>query len=76
MAQNDKDNVVHLGRGDLAAIGKALRDMYEFYLHSKPPDRIERLAAIIAQGGADQPAEPTDPEGQAAAPAEGDVTPP
>jgi hypothetical protein len=51
MADDGADNVVHLGTGDLVAIGKALRDMYDFYVHSQPPDRIERLLAVINQTG-------------------------
>ncbi len=51
MSDDDQDNVVHLGTGDLAAIGKVLRDMYAFYVDSKPPERIERLVAMIDKGG-------------------------
>jgi hypothetical protein len=46
-----QDNVVHLGTGDLAAIGKVLREMYTFYVQSKPPERLERLMAMIGDGG-------------------------
>ena len=45
-----QDNVVHLGTGDLAAIGKVLREMYSFYVQSKPPERLERLMAMIGNG--------------------------
>ena len=45
------DNVVHLGTSDLAAIGKVLREMYAFYVQSKPPERLERLLAMIGENG-------------------------
>ena len=48
---DDKNNVVHLGTGDMAAIGKALRDMYECYLYSNPPERLQRLVEMIGQAG-------------------------
>jgi len=57
MSDDRADNVVHLGTGDLVAIGKVLRDMYDFYLQSKPPERLERLVAMIGQAG-NQPAAP------------------
>jgi hypothetical protein len=70
MADERADNVVHLGTGDLAAIGKVLRDMYDFYLQSKPPERLERLVAMIGQAGN----EPTASEPDDAAP-RNDATP-
>jgi hypothetical protein len=73
--KNQKNNVVHLGTGDMAAIGKALRDLYEVYLYSEPPERLQRLVAMIGQAGegdgtippqprqeADQPADAGQPE--------------
>jgi hypothetical protein len=68
-----KDNVVHLGTGDLVAIGKALRDMYDFYLHAKPPDRIERLLTMIDQRS--EPPQSAAPEEGARPSARDDVTP-
>jgi hypothetical protein len=60
MSDDRQNNVVHLGTGDLAAIGKGLREMYDFYLQSKPSERIERLVAMIGQNGEPKPAEPQD----------------
>jgi len=71
MSDDGRDNVVHLGTGDLAAIGQVLREMYDFYLQSKPPERLERLVAMIGQSGNEPPAA----EPEAAAPRD-DVTPP
>jgi hypothetical protein len=65
------DNVVHLGTGDLAAIGKVLREMYSFYLQSEPSPQVARLMKTIGEGGtADRPA--ADADGSAAA---RDITP-
>ena len=52
------DNVVHLGTSDLAAIGKVLREMYAFYVQSKPPERLERLLAMIGENGKEPHAAP------------------
>jgi hypothetical protein len=57
MSDDGKDNVVHLGTGDLVAIGKALRDMYDFYLRSKPSEQLERLVEKIGEAGSDPTAQ-------------------
>ena len=69
MSDDGRDNVVHLGTGDLVAIGKALREMYDFYVQSKPPERLERLVAMIGQSGE----KPSSSEPEAAPP--GDLPP-
>jgi hypothetical protein len=71
---DDNNNVVHLGTGDMAAIGKALRDMYECYLYSKPPERLQRLVEMIARAGdndQNKPSEPQQPSGPQQEPAAG-----
>jgi hypothetical protein len=67
---DDKNNVVHLGTGDMAAIGKALRDMYECYLYSKPPERLQRLVEMIGRAGESDQNQPPEPQQESGAPAE------
>ena len=76
---DDKNNVVHLGTGDMAAIGKALRDMYECYLYSKPPERLQRLVEMIGQAcenDQNQPAEPQQEQSAGAEAVEPEITRP
>jgi hypothetical protein len=64
------DNVVHLGTKELAAIGDELRRMYDFYLRSKPPERLERLLKSIGQN------DPSGPDGDQPEAGEGVPSPP
>jgi len=71
-----RDNVYHLGNKDLVAIGDELRRMYDFYLHSKPSPRIERLMGLINDNGPPKPDGNPKPTGSRPEPEEEKAPPP